>query len=76
MNKWLVIVVLAVVVVGVAVWLSNRNELGLSPASAVKKTTKTTTSPAEGPAVSQLLLIGKTTTPPNDNALKVFGVPA
>ncbi len=66
MNKWLVIVVLAVIVVGVFVWVSNRDEPGLSPSNAVKKTTKTTQQSTP--------IFGRDPNAPNSDAYRVFGV--
>ena len=75
MNKWLVIVVLVVIVVGVVVWISSRDEPGLSP-DAVKKTTRTTTSPARPVTKQTTQVMGVVPIAPNRDALRVFGVPA
>ncbi|MEK6847392.1 MAG: hypothetical protein AABY16_04470 [Nanoarchaeota archaeon] len=71
MNKWLVIVILAVIVVAVAVWVSNRDEPDLSPATA-KKTVRTTTPTTK--TATQQQIMGKVPVAPDNNAFKVFGV--
>ncbi len=65
MNKWLVIAVIAVIVVGVFIWISSRDQLGLSPV---------------GKSVSKTGIMGKAPVPMSSrgspSGKNVFGVPA